>query len=223
MHHPHPRQLPLHLHLLVRLRVEAICTDLSTRCSRPLVFGSTSGITRYATMSDARPGAGKEPSPFQDPYPSLTHAKPTPHQIFHLRPGATQQEIKERCTSSHFISYLIPFLKITIKQTTTSSVRTTQIHFMLVSPSIIQQTSIHAFDLSKLHMIFYEDTRYRLTLTLLHRHLHRILILTCMNWLGEGEHTMQAGILSEKQPGRKALGPQGRRGGSGMKMEIRRD
>ncbi|KAF8799303.1 hypothetical protein BYT27DRAFT_7217897 [Phlegmacium glaucopus] len=40
--------------------------------------------------------SGKEPPRFQNPYPYPAHAKPTPHQIFHLGPGATQGEIKER-------------------------------------------------------------------------------------------------------------------------------
>ncbi|KAF8810494.1 hypothetical protein BYT27DRAFT_6493138 [Phlegmacium glaucopus] len=101
MHHLHPRQqLPLHLHLLIQARLRAESTGLSRRCSRPLIFGTTPDITRYATMSHAgtqdRIVSGKEPPRFQNPYPYPAHAKPTPHQIFHLGPGATQGEIKER-------------------------------------------------------------------------------------------------------------------------------
>ena len=33
------------------------------------------------------------------PYPFPTHIRPTPHQIFHLPVGASQNEIKARCTS----------------------------------------------------------------------------------------------------------------------------
>jgi len=80
----HP-PLRLHFFIQVRLRLE---TSLSKRCSNSLV----SGIARYATISDS----GKEPPPFHHLYPYPAHPKPTPHQIFHLGPGATQQEIKER-------------------------------------------------------------------------------------------------------------------------------
>lgn len=72
--------------------------------SRPLIFGTTSSIARYATVSDTGPlhghqmASGNPPPPFHNPYPYPTHPKPTPHQIFHLAPGATQKEIKERCT-----------------------------------------------------------------------------------------------------------------------------
>jgi len=75
----------------VCLRADATGTGVSKRCSRASIFGTTSGIVRYATMSN-----GEEPPPFQNPYPYPTHAKPTPHQIFHLSPGATQDEIKRR-------------------------------------------------------------------------------------------------------------------------------
>jgi hypothetical protein len=37
------------------------------------------------------------------PFPFPTHRNPTPHQIFHLPPGASQSEIKARCTP-HFPS-----------------------------------------------------------------------------------------------------------------------
>jgi hypothetical protein len=33
------------------------------------------------------------------PFPFPTHRNPTPHQIFHLPPGASQADIKARCTS----------------------------------------------------------------------------------------------------------------------------
>ena len=130
--------------------------------------------------------------------------------------------------SCQFLPVLISktffFIVIQWNQTTTSFVHTTQIHLMPVSPPpITQQKPIHAFDLSKLHMIFFEDARYRRTLTVPHPHLHGILILTCMKWLGDGEHIMRVGIISEKQSGRKASVDQSRRGRSGTKMERRRD
>ena len=31
------------------------------------------------------------------PFPFPTHPRPTPHQIFHLQPGASQEDIKARC------------------------------------------------------------------------------------------------------------------------------
>lgn len=31
-------------------------------------------------------------------YPFPKHPRPTPHEIFHLRPGASQRDIKARCT-----------------------------------------------------------------------------------------------------------------------------
>ena len=98
----HPRQLPLTLSPAC-LQVEATSAGLS-RCSRALISGTASGIARYATIvSNTRPGHqvfSKERPPFQSPYPYPTHPKPTPHQIFHLGPGATQDEIKKRCTYS---------------------------------------------------------------------------------------------------------------------------
>ena len=104
----HPRQLPLTLHTTC-LQVEATGPGLSRRCSRALIPGTASGIARYATIvSDTRcryQVFSKEPPAFQSPYPYPTHPKPTPHQIFHLSPGATQNEIKKRCTSSiHILS-----------------------------------------------------------------------------------------------------------------------
>lgn len=102
MVHLHPSQLPLTLHPAC-LQVEATSAGLARRCSRAFISGTASGIARYATISDFRPGSQvftKELPSFQNPYPYPTHAKPTPHQIFHLSPGATQDEIKKRCTSS---------------------------------------------------------------------------------------------------------------------------
>ena len=105
MRHLHSRQLPLQLHLFIqaRLRFEDTSTGFLRRCSIPFVFSTPSGIARYAIMSDTRhedqTASSKEPPPSQNPYPYPTHAKPTPHEIFHLSPGATQNEIKERCTS----------------------------------------------------------------------------------------------------------------------------
>ena len=112
----HPRQLPLTLHTTHCLQVEATSASLrlSRRCSRALI---SAGIARYATIvSDTRPGYKsfiKEPPAFQNPYPYPTHPRPTPHQIFHLSPGATQDEIKKRCT--FFNSNLVfPFMYVHI-------------------------------------------------------------------------------------------------------------
>ena len=105
MMHLHPRQLPLKLHPTC-LQIKATSAGLSSGCLRVLISGTASGIARYATIvSDTVTRArnqvlSKEPPSFQNPYPYPTHAKPTPHQIFHLGPGATQGEIKKRCTSS---------------------------------------------------------------------------------------------------------------------------
>lgn len=91
----HPRQLhPAYL------QVEATSAGLSRRCSRALISGTASGIARYATIVSGDRIFSKESPPFQSPYPYPTHPKPTPHQIFHLGPGATQDEIKKRCMSS---------------------------------------------------------------------------------------------------------------------------
>ena len=49
-------------------------------------------IIRHASTSSARP-----------PFPFPSHARPTPHQIFHLPYGASQQDIKARCTSLLFL------------------------------------------------------------------------------------------------------------------------
>ena len=150
--HLHPYRLPLTLHPAC-LQVEAPGSGLSRRCSRALTSGSFSGIARYATISDTRLGDhvfSKEPLSFQNPYPYPTHAKPTPHQIFHLGPGATQDEIKRRCTSPIYnISFhldSISFLQ-SKQQTTISFVYTTQIHVMPVFPRIIQKKRIRDFDL----------------------------------------------------------------------------
>ena len=181
--------LPLTLHPAC-LHVEATSAGLSRRCSRTLISSAASGIARYATISDAKLQVGevfsKEPPSFQNPYPYPTHAKPTPHQIFHLAPGATQDEIKKRCTSSIFITCLYPLDHsssfITIKQQTTISfAHIIRIHIMLVFPPVIQQKPIRDFDLSKLLTIFYEDVRYRRTQTLAQRRPRKILIHTCMN------------------------------------------
>jgi len=91
----HPRQLPLTLHPAC-LQVEATSAGLSRRCSRSIISGTASGIARYATIVSGDQVFIKEPPPFQSPYPYPTHPKPTPHQIFHLSPGATQDEIKKR-------------------------------------------------------------------------------------------------------------------------------
>ena len=40
------------------------------------------------------------------PYPFPTHTRPTPHQIFHLPVGASQPDIKARCTYSVFVHML---------------------------------------------------------------------------------------------------------------------
>jgi hypothetical protein len=39
------------------------------------------------------------------PYPTTPH--PTPHQIFHLSPGSSQDQIKDRCESLSLYSYAI--------------------------------------------------------------------------------------------------------------------
>ena len=118
--HLHPRQLPSTLHPAC-LQVEATSAGLSRRCSRALISGTPSGIARYATIvSDTRPGdqVFSKELPFQNPYPYPTHAKPTPHQIFHLSPGATQDEIKKRCRSSiHNLSF--PLDSNSLPQSTT--------------------------------------------------------------------------------------------------------
>ena len=95
----HPRQLSLTLHPAC-LQVEATSAGLSRRCSRALISGTASGIARYATIVSGDQDFSKEPQPFQSSYPYPTHPKPTPHQIFHLSPGASQDEIKKRCTFS---------------------------------------------------------------------------------------------------------------------------
>ena len=124
--HLHPYRLPLTLHPAC-LQVEAPGSGLSRRCSRALISGSFSGIARYATIS--RPGDhvfSKETLSFQNPYPYPTHAKPTPHQIFHLGPGATQDEIKRRCTSPIYnISFHLDSISFfTIETTDYDLVRT---------------------------------------------------------------------------------------------------
>jgi hypothetical protein len=123
----HPRQLSLTLHP-ASLQVEATSTSLLRRCSRALIFGTASGIARYATIvSDTRPGdqvSSKEPPPFQSPYPYPSHPRPSPHQIFHLGPGATQDEIKKRCTSSIHILYSNSLLQSTTCTTDYDLVRT---------------------------------------------------------------------------------------------------
>lgn len=188
----HPRQLPLTLHTTYCLQVEATSAAsglrLSRRCSRALI---SAGIARYATIvSDTRPGyqsLSKEPPAFQNPYPYPTHPRPTPHQIFHLSPGATQDEIKKRCTFLNsnlvfpfmFIFFII--IAINKKQTTISFEHTTQIHVMHVFPPILQQKPIRDFDLSKLLTTFYKDARYRRTLMLAQRRLRKISTHTCMN------------------------------------------
>ena len=174
--------LPLTLHPAC-LHVEATSAGLSRRCSRALISGAASGIARYATISDTRLGEvfSKEPPSLQNPYPYPTHAKPTAHQIFHLAPGATQDEIKKRCTSICPLDSKFFLITIKQQQTTISFVHTTRIHFMLVFPLVIQQKPIRDFDLSKLLTIFYEDVRYRRTLTLAHRRTRKISIHTCMN------------------------------------------
>ena len=43
-------------------------------------------------------------SPTSPPFPFPTHRNPTPHQIFHLPPGASQANIKARCTSVRLCS-----------------------------------------------------------------------------------------------------------------------
>ena len=40
-------------------------------------------------------------APTSPPFPFPAHRNPTPHQIFHLSPGASQADIKARCTSVH--------------------------------------------------------------------------------------------------------------------------
>ena len=182
----HPRQLSLTIHP-ASLQVEATSASLLRRCSRVLISGTASGIARYATIvSDTRPGdqiSSKEPHPFQSPYPYPTHPKPTPHQIFHLGPGATQHEIKKRCTSSiHILFSCIQILYYNQqRQTTISFAHTIQIHLMPVFLPIIQQKPIRDFDLSKQLTIFCKDARYRQTLTLAHRRPRKILIHICMN------------------------------------------
>ena len=124
--HLHPRQLPLTLHPAC-LQVETTGAGLSRRCLRAFISGTASGIARYATIvSDTRPGDqvfSKGPLPLQNPYPYPTHAKPTPHQIFHLAPGATQDEIKKRCTSSiHNLSFPLDSNSL-LQQPTTNRLR----------------------------------------------------------------------------------------------------
>jgi hypothetical protein len=121
--HLHPRRLPLTPHPAC-LQVEATGAGLSRRCSRALIAGTASGIARYATISDTRLGPGghvfsKESLSFQNPYPYPIHAKPTPHQIFHLAPGATQDEIKRRCTSSIY-NLSFPLDSNSVLQSTTT-------------------------------------------------------------------------------------------------------
>jgi hypothetical protein len=66
---------------------------------RTFVYASqvpTNLQARYAsTSTSAHAGAF--------PYP--TQKQPTPYQIFHLSPGASQQDIKSRCTSSFSTTY----------------------------------------------------------------------------------------------------------------------
>ena len=52
------------------------------------------------------------------PYPFPTHRNPTPHQIFHLPPGASQADIKARCTFGPSTS--LPSHSTSKRQTTNS-------------------------------------------------------------------------------------------------------
>lgn len=82
-------------------------------CSLPCVHTHLPNLTTtHARLASTHASSSKS-SPF--PFPS--HRNPTPHQIFHLPPGASQADIKARCKS---ITYTTHQLTLYPRQTTSS-------------------------------------------------------------------------------------------------------
>ncbi|KAI0686840.1 hypothetical protein BC835DRAFT_1378184 [Cytidiella melzeri] len=61
-----------------------------------------------------------------NPFPYPTHvARPTPHQIFHLPPSATQADVKARC--KHFYTLSLSLLSYSVLLTKTNSNKTNEL------------------------------------------------------------------------------------------------
>ena len=70
-------------------------------CSLPCVHTHLPNLTTtHARLASTHASSSKS-SPF--PFPS--HRNPTPHQIFHLPPGASQADIKARCKSITYTAH----------------------------------------------------------------------------------------------------------------------